>query len=225
MAPHGGFGHHGRMSLAFTSSFVLVARRCALVVALAGAFAAVGCGGSVIVEDPPSTDCSSGETLCDGACADLLNDPQNCGECGHTCGGQYCISGECGSGTTVACPGSLSPCGGDCVDLGFDPQNCGGCGAVCPSGQACAAGTCVAPPCVGCAEYITADLNPDGLPLCDASASLYDALASCICAGKCIAQCTDNICTGTDPTGACQSCVGDTVNGCGLEFNDCANDI
>jgi hypothetical protein len=40
-----------------------------------------------------------GLTDCGGTCADLDNDPHNCGSCGHACAeGQVCVEGECGAG-------------------------------------------------------------------------------------------------------------------------------
>ncbi|HUB09492.1 MAG TPA: hypothetical protein VMB50_20985, partial [Myxococcales bacterium] len=89
-------------------------------------------------------------------CADLANDPANCGGCGNTCpSGQSCVDG--------VCSGSVSPClaghvndgctlasgpfgiccpGGGCSDPSSDAQNCGGCGNACAAGQSCVAGVC-----------------------------------------------------------------------------------
>jgi hypothetical protein len=40
--------------------------------------------------------CGEDETFCPMAgCADLENDPANCGECGRHCGGGACVGGEC----------------------------------------------------------------------------------------------------------------------------------
>ncbi|MBK8254107.1 MAG: hypothetical protein IPK82_15755 [Polyangiaceae bacterium] len=75
--------------------------------------------------------------------------------------------------------------------------------------------------CVGCGEFVT---TGEGT-LCDASQALYDDLVACVCTGACMDVCTDNLCAGGDITADCQTCVGDTVAGCGNEFNTCANDI
>jgi hypothetical protein len=68
--------------------------------------------------------CEDGSTPCDGGCADLQNDPYNCGDCGHSCvcflsggpckvepgqpAGDLCILGVCG-----------------CTASGRDPASCG----------------------------------------------------------------------------------------------------
>jgi hypothetical protein len=40
--------------------------------------------------------CPPGTTLCNGNCADLQSDPNNCGSCGNTCpSGQQCRNGDC----------------------------------------------------------------------------------------------------------------------------------
>jgi hypothetical protein len=43
--------------------------------------------------------CSEGQTVCDGYCADLLTDPNNCGQCGVRCKPYYgltdCVNGKC----------------------------------------------------------------------------------------------------------------------------------
>lgn len=75
--------------------------------------------------------------------------------------------------------------------------------------------------CVGCGEFVT---TGEGT-LCEASQALYDDLVACVCTGACMDVCTDNICAGGDISADCQTCVGDTVAGCGNEFNTCANDI
>jgi hypothetical protein len=46
---------------------------------------------------PPATTCGWGETLCNGECTTLLDDPANCGGCGRKCSGNYpyCDAGHC----------------------------------------------------------------------------------------------------------------------------------
>src|SRR5262245_42716600 len=39
--------------------------------------------------------CVPPETLCDGTCRQLDNDPANCGSCGHDCLGASCTAGLC----------------------------------------------------------------------------------------------------------------------------------
>jgi hypothetical protein len=44
----------------------------------------------------PCISCDPGYTLCDHQCVDLLNDPNNCGECGYGCAPAYdCQGGHC----------------------------------------------------------------------------------------------------------------------------------
>ena len=90
-----------------------------------------------------------------GACADLLTDPQNCGLCGAACpAGQTCDVGAC-SGSPMCGPGSIGRgCGLDagsetefccpgsgCTDIQTDPNNCGFCGFACQDGI-CKQGHC-----------------------------------------------------------------------------------
>jgi hypothetical protein len=39
--------------------------------------------------------CPFGQTSCNAQCVDLMNDPFNCGSCGHSCGGAMCMAGSC----------------------------------------------------------------------------------------------------------------------------------
>ena len=114
----------------------------------------------------------------DGECCGLrcsdLEDSENCGVCGVSCGpGALCTEGSCkplldcaqggawvdGSGNCLTDGGAVgSCCGASCVDLTQDPLNCGTCGSACPVG-----GTCAARP-----GYPTQCVNDLGQPLlCD----------------------------------------------------------
>ncbi len=76
-----------------------------------------------------------------------------------------------------------------------------------------------------CAEAIT---PPEGDPgkLCEGvSAQLYDALAQCVCVDACAIECGANTCAGQATSASCNACLTDPVNGCGNEFNACANDL
>lgn len=199
--------------------------------ALASALTLAACGGNVIVEDPPSTTttepepspiCEVGESLCGDECTDTSSDPQNCGNCGIVCVDGFCDGGFCQSQPQPVCPDGYSPCGDFCYDLQNDPQNCGFCGNVCSPGVSCSGGSCAAQSCVGCGEFIT---TGEPVELCPGSDKLYDVLVNCLCVDKCVFQCSDNACAGMEVTQACQDCVLDAENGCGNEFNECANDI
>ncbi len=49
-----------------------------------------------ITATPVIPACDEGQELCDGECADLDTDANNCGACGNECGeGEECIDGEC----------------------------------------------------------------------------------------------------------------------------------
>jgi hypothetical protein len=92
------------------------------------------------------------------ACADLSNDPSNCGTCGLVCpAGTACVNGLC-NGLAACGPGhagsycnldagpSFLCCPGlGCIDTSNDPQNCGACNSSCGSGQICDAGRCGPP--------------------------------------------------------------------------------
>lgn len=76
--------------------------------------------------------------------------------------------------------------------------------------------------CVTCGDFIMG--VGSNLPLCPGSDALYDKLITCICNDKCAMQC-NNACSGQDLDPNCQDCIFDEVNGCGVDFNACANDI
>ena len=71
--------------------------------------------------------CARGMVFCGGSCADLVNDPENCGACGATCTPGTCAASVCG------CPAGLTSCtdatgGSYCADTENSPTDCGGCG-------------------------------------------------------------------------------------------------
>jgi hypothetical protein len=86
---------------------------------------------------------------CAGGCADTLDDPHNCGTCGHECpGAQICLGGACVPQVTCDHTSDSSPClmpngvqgvccGSTCVDVESDVRNCGGCALACPPGTTC----------------------------------------------------------------------------------------
>jgi hypothetical protein len=93
------------------------------------AVAALGaCGNAVTL------DCGSSAIDCGGFCADTSVDPNNCGGCGVSCGGDECIDGAC---LTVACVPDNDPCNvdGDCCSL-FCATD-GNCGCIDSGGGFC----------------------------------------------------------------------------------------
>ncbi|MFO0591878.1 MAG: hypothetical protein U0441_30305 [Polyangiaceae bacterium] len=182
-----------------------------------GVFTFGACGGNVVLD---------GNTGVGGAGASAGAAGTN-GSGGNTVNPSGGSTGDAGSvgvgGATIepSCPPGWELCGDICVDLTTNPNYCGSCFNPCGGGESCVDGICQSPSCVTCAEYIT-----NGGTLCDGlSQKIYDSLINCVCAGKCIAQCSDNVCTGNNVTADCQNCVLDTANGCGNEFNECSNDL
>jgi hypothetical protein len=76
------------------------------------------CGGVTPQPDggPPVAQCVDGFEACGDICSDISDDPNNCGGCGVSCGGNECIDGEC---ATVACVNDDGACtvDGDCCSL------------------------------------------------------------------------------------------------------------
>ncbi len=87
--------------------------------------------------------CGEGYGCCDDGCKDLRNDPENCGECGHSCRGLECVEGQCRCSNEDPCAGGEECCADGCRDLSSDPLNCGACGAACDGGEDCCDGECV----------------------------------------------------------------------------------
>ncbi len=98
-----------------------------------------GSDGSMV--DGSLSGCGLGEKDCGGTCADVLNDPNNCGDCGTMCtgGAPVCAGGMC----IASCSMPFSMCGPECVDTSVNPNHCGMCGNVCPA-SLCTGGGCVA---------------------------------------------------------------------------------
>src|SRR5206468_11215 len=108
------------------------------------------CNAGSCVQNCPSGDSVCGSSSSSPLCANLQNDPLNCGSCGHICPNPAaCVNGSC-----AACPaqfpdvcptlGILSP--GDrptsCDNLSISNINCGRCGNQCVLGTSCQNGTC-----------------------------------------------------------------------------------
>jgi hypothetical protein len=82
--------------------------------------------------------CCHGAVACDGTCANLQTDANNCGSCGKHCtASEVCSAGACGP-----CAATDAQCKDQCADLKSDPFNCGACGHACAADQCCNAGSC-----------------------------------------------------------------------------------
>jgi len=75
--------------------------------------------------------------------------------------------------------------------------------------------------CAPCKQFLIETTPPE---LCPASAPIYEAFTDCKCFGKCSAECGDTCNASQVPSDACNNCLLDTVNGCGMEFLACSND-
>jgi hypothetical protein len=62
----------------------------------------------VVVADSGDAACPTSQMSCDAGCALLATDANNCGSCGHSCGGGTCVNGQC-SAISVVSGGNLSP--------------------------------------------------------------------------------------------------------------------
>ncbi len=62
--------------------------------------------------------CPAGQDQCDGYCADLKRDPNNCGRCGRVCENGRCLKGKCSACPvgTIACPNNT--CAEVCPETG-----------------------------------------------------------------------------------------------------------
>ncbi len=91
----------------------------------------VGVASSTACTATVTVSCGGGLVDCGNKCAELSSDPENCGACGASCGGDECISGVC---TTVVCVSDGSACAvdGDCCSL-FCATD-GNCGCI-PNGD------------------------------------------------------------------------------------------
>jgi hypothetical protein len=152
--------------------------------------------------------CGASQTVCDAGCADLSNDPMNCGACGHACSAnQGCANSTCGTlctppevlcgagGGEAGAEGGAAEAGGAtyCANLTNDPANCGACGKVCGNNHICSTGNCT----LNCPSNTTACTSGD----------------VCISMGEC---CTKADCTVTNadcptPGGQCACAMGTTL--------------
>ncbi|MHB8419212.1 MAG: hypothetical protein ACYDCL_14140 [Myxococcales bacterium] len=171
----------------------------------------------------------AGLTTCDGGpvtyCANLSNDPNDCGGCGVACpAGELCAAGAC----AASCLTGQTLCGADggaayCASLAGDSNNCGGCGRVCAAGERCTAGVCE-PSCL--AGQSPCGGRDGGAPYCATFGSDSSNCGGCgnACSGglRCdgTGQCSGSCAAGTTLCGpdggpfACSDLSSDSLN-CG----------
>ena len=98
------------------------------IVVLASLFVVMGACATAGSDDIPPDMGDGGQPLdtgvctsmCNGMCADLKTDTQNCGKCGIACPmGATCVQGTC------QCMAGQTKCGSTCVDIKTDLTNCG----------------------------------------------------------------------------------------------------
>lgn len=110
-------------------------------------------------------ECGVAELECEGRCAAVVSDRNNCGQCGlrcptnGRCENARCVVdrsfGRLGGArprrlepheTDSVCPAPWVNCGDRCVDLTSDSRACGSCSTACSLGSRCYAGRCVEGP-------------------------------------------------------------------------------
>lgn len=92
------------------------------------------------VPSTPAVTCQAPLIACGASCIDPTSDPNNCGQCGMSCGTGVCSQSACATG----CLPTLQQCGQACVDTQNDVFNCGGCNIPCSADKRCSVGHCVA---------------------------------------------------------------------------------
>ncbi len=146
-------------------------------------------------------------SVCDGICTDLSNDPNNCGSCFSTCpSGSGCVDGSCCLSNAI--------CSGICVNLGADPDNCGVCGNKCPPAAPwCIGSTCT--PCPSgstyCADACTdTAIDSDNCGACGVVCPANSSCANGVCCGAGYAGSFEDLCSGI-----CTN-IGTDPNNCGM---------
>ena len=168
-------------------------------------------------------DCDNDDS--NGCEADLLTDPDYCGDCDTQCSGDtpFCVNGACSEN----CPGGLTDCGGTCVDTQTNVNHCGGCDNACDLANTdeidCVAGACVV---VSCSDG-WADCDGDDATGCETELGTVDDCSDCGDAcefANAGAACEDGSCVMGECDAGWADCDADAANGCETELgtvDDC----
>ena len=161
--------------------------------------------------------CGAGQMSCNGTCANVQTDNQNCGTCGTTCVmGKSCQAGAC------KCGAGLLDCGGQC--LPSSSSNCGACGRTCSGTQVCSNGTCANSCAAGqmqcsggaCANVMTDSANCGSCGnACQGGSTCTNGSCGCATAGQmyCNNACIDTNTNITHCGGCNRPCTGTCANG------------
>jgi hypothetical protein len=176
--------------------------------------------------------CSSGYSLCSGACVNYQQDTANCGGCAKVCSlanaAVACTSGDC---TIASCTSGYGDCNATAADgceanLKTDVKNCGKCAAPCSLANAtpaCSSGSCAVSACA------TGYADCDGTAANGCEVNLNTDAKNC---GKCAAACSLANATSTCSSGSCAvsacttgfaNCDGKAANGCEVNLSTDGN--
>lgn len=173
-------------------------------------YVADGMGGCV-VQDACAAGLEPNRKWCSGACTDITQNPNHCGDCGNSCLGGSCVNSTC------TCTAGLTFCPGvGCVSLTDNAQRCGSCTRSCGSnGGFCVSNECFCPPdtkqCGTACTALTTTLNCGDCGIRCASGASCNASKQCVCPAG-----TPDVCAAT--------CVNKQTNGshCGDCGRSCA---
>ena len=129
--------------------------------------------------------CGSGQMECNGACADIQTDSENCGTCGYVCD-----TGMACQGASCVCATGYVSCSGQCVLSNSD--HCGASCAACQGSDVCSNGQCSS----SCGSGSTT--CPDRT--CSSNSDPGHCGSSCTVCGT-GATCTNGTCVGGGSTG------------------------
>ncbi len=174
--------------------------------------------------------CDDGFGDCDddadtGCEVDLMDDADNCGECGNVCendhGNSRCVDGEC----VPSCSSGYDDCDGDpqngCeTDLGSSLDDCGACGDECAPPNA--TGACVDGVCEATCEDGFADCNGQVDDGCEADLSAPETCGDCnhVCsANGGVPVCNDDKTCGITCNQGSADCINGVLDGCETNTN------